>query len=106
MPSVSRTADETTCMLECSSPAMSLNMKTMRKKSNASSVQPRYAAITTLRCFLVHAIDAPLHESAPATILRLAGFCGSRRLELESAGPSGSLTPPAKKKSGPKPALY
>ena len=70
MPSVRRTAVETTCMLECSSAAMSLNMKTMRKKSNASSVQPKYAAITTLRCFLVHAIDAPQHESALRTILR------------------------------------
>ena len=71
MPSVKRTAVETTCMLECRSAAMSLNIKTMRKKSNASSVQPRYAAITTLRCFLVHAIDVPQHQSALPTILCL-----------------------------------
>src|SRR5450759_3718731 len=43
-------------MLECSSAEMSLNMNTMRKKSNASSVQPKYAAITTLRWLLVHVI--------------------------------------------------
>ncbi len=41
MPKVSSTAVDTTCMLECNSAEMSLNMNTMRKKSNASRVQPR-----------------------------------------------------------------
>src|SRR5277367_905016 len=42
---------------------MSLNMNTMRKKSNASKVQPRYAAITTLRWLLVHPIWLPQREN-------------------------------------------
>src|SRR5262249_21244729 len=57
--SVSVTAIETEAMFVENSMAMSRSTKTSRKKSKASSDQPRYAAMTTLLCSRVQFEKTP-----------------------------------------------
>src|ERR1700722_8758803 len=60
MARVSRIATVTEVICVPNSAAMSLRMKTMRKKSKASSVQPRKLAATTWRCSLVQPSSASI----------------------------------------------
>src|SRR5258708_5362303 len=60
---VSRSAKLTVFMSVPNSCAMSFRMKTTRKKSNASSVQPRKLAMITLRCSDVRSV---ISENPPA----------------------------------------
>src|SRR6516164_7500206 len=60
MARVNRMASVTSLMSVSNSRAISLSTKTRRKKSNASSVQPRKVATTTLRCWLVQPLNAAI----------------------------------------------
>src|SRR5215471_13080177 len=68
--SVSVTAIETEAMFVENSMAMSRSTKTSRKKSKASSDQPRYAAMTTLLCSRVQSEKTPFFMIVAPAALR------------------------------------
>src|SRR5438552_1377346 len=71
--SVSVSAMETDAMSVENSLAMSRSTKTSRKKSKASSDQPRYAAMTTLFCSRVQSEKTPFFIIVPPLTAALLG---------------------------------